>query len=197
MRIALAWLDLADPTDRVIARSLAVELRRRGHAVCLVGPRRRRAEAARGMSGGFPVYRVGPGEGPAVRQLRGIHAREGVDVWHCHAFGRSHRAFTEAARLGRWPLVVSLHLVLKDYLAFLGGVRGLRGLIAGSSHVALPNEAARAEFLRLCPEWRRRSSAVYYGTPAPADAARPRRAKPYVLSVARLAPYKGDRKSVV
>lgn len=194
MRIALAWLDLSDPTDRAISKNLARELRHLGHEVCLVGPRRRANEPFRERWNGSAVYRVGPGEDLAVRQLLGIHSREAIDVWHCHVFARDHGPFSRASRLARWPLLVTLHLVLEDYLPFLGGKAGLRRLLASARHVTTVARRARAEFLRLCPGWRDRSSVVHCGTAAlPAARARTRaRGGVRILSVARLAPYKGQ-----
>jgi len=194
MKVCFAWLDLADPTDRGIAESLARELRALGHSVCFVGPRRRAGEPFRQVVGGVAVYRVGPAKDLAVSQLLRIHSREAVDVWHCHVFARDHGPFTHAARLARWPQVVTLHLVLEDYLPFLGGVRGLRGLIGTSQAVTLASRSQRGEFLRLCPAWRGPAPVVYYGSPGPRAAAPLPEGvrKPYVLSVARLAPYKGQ-----
>jgi glycosyltransferase involved in cell wall biosynthesis len=194
MRLALAWVDTADPTDRSVIEGLVPELRALGNFVCLVGPRRRPGEPYRGTFRGIPVYRVGPDEALAVSQLHRINRREAIDVWHCHAFARSHRPLIRAASSARWPMVLTLHLVLRDYLPFIGGVPGLRKLLKPAHGVSLVAEASRKEFLRLCPEWRRRSSVIYLGTKlAPAAAVRPRDiSKPYALSVARLAPYKGQ-----
>lgn len=195
MRIALAWIDLADPTDRAVAGSLAQELFRLGHRVCLVGPRRRSGEVFRAVHNGIPIYRVGgSSEELAVRQLLSIDVREGIDVWHCHVFGRSHRALARAARQAGWPMLVTLHLILEDYLPFLGGKAGLRSLLAAACHVTAVSRAARKEFLASFPEWRRRSSVVHNGPRPPAAApARPRGVpRPYILCVARLAPYKGQ-----
>jgi len=194
MRIALAWLDFADPTDRTISESLARELKRLGHEVRFVGPRRRAGEPFREVVDGCVRYRVGPGEDLAVRQLLRIHAREAVDVWHCHVFARGHAPFIRASRLARWPLLVSLHLVLEDYLPFLGGRAGLRRLLAPARQVTTVARSAQAELLRLCPDWRGRSSVVGYGTPALPGPRPPSRAVrgPYILCVARLAPYKGQ-----
>lgn len=193
MTIALAWIDASDPTDRAIAFGLARELERLGREVLLVGPRRRAGEPFSEVVDGFPVLRVGPSQGLAVRQLLRIHREKAVDVWHCHVFGRSHQAFARAARLGRFRVLASLHLVLKDYLPFLGGREGLKRLLAQAFHVALPDEAARREFLSFFPGWRAKTSVVRYGIAAPGPAAaRPHRVRaPYILSVARLAPYKG------
>ncbi|MEK7859329.1 MAG: glycosyltransferase family 4 protein [Elusimicrobiota bacterium] len=190
-RIALAWFDLADPTDRAVARNLARELRALGHRVCLVGPKRRAGQPFRRRVAGVAAYSVGPSPALADAQLAEIHRREAIDVWHCHVFARDHGPWLRAARRGRWPVVVTLHLVLKDYLPFLGGLQGLRRLLAQARRVTLVSKAARGEFLGLCPGWRRRCSVVYNGVAPARGAARPKD-KPYVLSIARLAPYKGQ-----
>lgn len=189
MRIALAWLDLADPTDRAVALNLGRELLRLGHSVCIVGPRRGSSGPFRGVVEGMAVYRAS-----SARDLLDIGAREAVDLWHCNVFARSHRPFIEAARRARWPLVVTSHLVLKDYFPFIGGVAGLRQIVGPAHHAAFVDRAARVEFLKLFPRWRGRSSVVYNGPPlrgAPAAGLR-LPARPYILSVARLAPYKGQ-----
>jgi len=188
---------LADPTDRAVAENLARELSRLGHRVCLVGPCRSNGEPFQGVSEGIPIYRVGGGgasEELAVRQLLRIDSQEGIDVWHCHVFGRSHRALARAARRGGWPLLLTLHLVLEDYLPFLGGKAGLRSLLGAACHVTAVSRAARQEFLESFPEWRKRSSVVYNGPrPPAAELPIPRAVpRPYILCVARLAPYKGQ-----
>lgn len=190
----MAWMDPADPTDRAVIEGLVPELRARGNSVVLVGPRRRAGEPFRETVLGVPFYRVGPGEDRAVRQLLEIHAREAIDVWHCHAFARDHRPLVRAARAARWPMAVTLHLVLGDYLKFVGGTRGLRALLDRASAASLVAEFSRAEFERLFPAWRGRCAVIRSGVSAGrAPAARPkRRSAPYALSVARLAPYKGQ-----
>jgi glycosyltransferase involved in cell wall biosynthesis len=127
-----------------------------------------------------------------VRGLLRLHREERVDVWHAHVFGREHRDLTRAARRARWPMVVSLHLILEDYLPHLGGKAGLKELLSGVSRVTLVSNASRRELAALLPAWKNRSAVVHYGAPPPRRAPRgrglPRR---FVLCVARLAPYKG------
>ncbi|MBI2362172.1 MAG: hypothetical protein HYV15_02160, partial [Elusimicrobia bacterium] len=45
MRVGLAWLDPADPTDRAVERGLGGALRARGHSVTAAGPGRAPARA--------------------------------------------------------------------------------------------------------------------------------------------------------
>lgn len=191
MKIALAWLDPADPTDRAVALGLGRELRRLGHDLLLVGPRRRAGNPERERVGGLPLFRVGPGVREASRRLLELHERERPDVWHCHVFARGHAALSRAARAGRFPMVLTLHLVLRDYLPFVGGRRGLSALLASAARVTTVSEASRAEFLSLFPRWRARSSVVYNGAAEPPRSIGPVPAGPYALYASRLAPYKG------
>ncbi len=188
MKIALAWLDPSDPTDRRVAESLTRALRTLGHDVIWVGPRRRTGERATARVAGARLFRVSGGS----RALLELHRRERVDVWHCHAFARSHEAFSRAAARGRWPLVVTLHLILKDYLPSIGGARGLRALVAPADFIVAVSRSESEELAALCPEARRRSRVVYNGVPRADGPPAPTPIRtPYALTVARLAPYKG------
>lgn len=193
LNIALAWLDLDDPTDRAIALGLAARLRERGHAVTLVGPRRRRSAARLESVSGFRVARVGrppAGDGSdAARELVTLQRREGFDVWHAIAFGRSHRALAEAARRGRFKLLATLQLVLDDYLP---AAPGLERLLRSAYHVSAESAYGLARARKAFPFLRGRSSVV---PNAPADfESGPRAAAPagaFALCASRLAPYKG------
>ena len=208
MKVALAWFDLSDPTDRAVALNLGRELARLGHQLLLIGPRRRPGQLSAETVDGVRIRRVGsPGlrafpwlnDAWAFIQLRLLHASEGIEVWHCHLFARRHRPLAWAVRSGGWPCVMTLHLVLKDYLSFLGGESALRELLACARHVTAVSEATRKEMLSFLTEKLAQESSVVhnaagggagYDTAAP-GAAFPALPKPYILCVARLAPYKG------
>ncbi|MBI3549124.1 MAG: glycosyltransferase family 4 protein [Elusimicrobia bacterium] len=191
MRVALAWIDMEDPTDRAVALGLGRALRRRGHAVWLVGPRRRPGEKAAERIGTFPVRRFGGSA--AALELARFSREASIDVWHFHIFARDHAALARAAAAGKWPRVVTPHLVLEDYLPFAGGEAGFRRLAEGASGLTVVSRASREELVSRFPEWKGRVSVVYNG----ADAAEARtspvgRAAPFVLNVGRIAPYKGQ-----
>lgn len=193
MKVALAWLDLDDPTDRAVALGLGRELQALGHEPCFIGPKRKSDLPFRGSLRGIPVYRVGPSKDLAVRQLLKIHSGESIELWHCHVFARDHEPFVRAAQVAGWPLVVTFHLILQDYFSFAGGRTGVRRLLQRTSQLSFVAKASRTEFLRLFPSWRGRASVIYNGL----DPRGRRRCGhtgivgPYILSVARLAPYKG------
>jgi glycosyltransferase involved in cell wall biosynthesis len=188
VRIALAWLDPSDPTDRAVATGLGRALKGRGHRVLLVGPRRRRGEARRSRVAGLPLFRV-----TTAAELLELHRDERVDAWHCHAFARGHAPLERAARLGRWPLVVTPHLVLEDYLRFAGGERGLGALLRGAGAVTAVCGASRRELAARFP-FLRGVRVIHNGAAAGAGLAA--RAGgggvPFALCAARLAPYKGQ-----
>lgn len=208
MKVALAWFDLSDPTDRAVSLNLARELARLGHQPILVGPRRRPGQAAAETLEGIRIRRVGaPGLRPfpwlndlwSLLQLRRLHDCEGIEVWHCHLFARRHRPLAWALQSGGWPCVMTLHLVLKDYLSFLGGEAALRTLLSTARRVTAVSEATRREMLSFLTEAQAQKSVVVhnaaggsagYETEARGEA-RPALPKPYLLCVARLAPYKG------
>lgn len=193
LNIALAWLDLDDPTDRAIALGLAARLRERGHSVTLVGPRRRRSARRLDSASGFRVVRVGrPPDGDgrdAQRELLALQRRAGFDVWHAIAFGRGHRALAAAARRGRFKLLVTLQLVLDDYLP---AAPGLERLLRSAYHVSAESAYGLARARAAFPFLSGRGSVV---PNAPADpepgpgAGAPR--GPFALCASRLAPYKG------
>ncbi|MBI4349710.1 MAG: glycosyltransferase family 4 protein [Elusimicrobia bacterium] len=188
MRVGLAWIDPADPTDRAIALGLGEALRRAGHDVAILGPRRRDA-APRERLEGFPLHRVEPRGGAS--KLVALGRELAIDVWHVHVFARDHRVFAQAASASGRPFVATLHLVLEDYLPFVGGREGLRRLLAGAASVATVSRSARAELGAILPEWRRRSVVIPNGAPSAPVPARQAEA-PYVVCPARLAPYKGQ-----
>ncbi len=202
MKVALAWFDLDDPTDRAVALGLGRELEALGHDVLIVGPRRRRRSARREWVAGMRVARVGHpifevcpplADAVAALQLTGLWRRERPDVWHCHVFGRRHRALAWAAAAGRWPLLATLHLVLPDYLAAAGGKRGLGGLLRRAFHVTAVSRESLDRARKCFPEIGGRSSIVGNGIerrdPAPPGA--PVKGAPFILATSRLAPYKG------
>jgi glycosyltransferase involved in cell wall biosynthesis len=192
--IALAWVDPEDPTDRVIADNLAAQLRQRGHRVLIVGPHRGSSIDKNYRLVGTPALKSLPwlNDVLALIQLLWLHVREGVDLWHCHVFGRSHRPWMWARRIGAWRTVATLHLVLGDYMDFIGGIAGLRRLLAGVAHVTVVSQANRAELLTLLPEWQGRSSVVYsYGPGKTRSLSDEKPAKRFILCPARIAPYKG------
>lgn len=200
MRIALAWLDPVDPTDSAVALGVGRGLRALGHEAVLVGPRRRTGQPAEGALGGFRFVSVGgPGasEERTASDLVKLHQRFGFDLWHCHVFGRSHRALVRASGLGRWPMVSSLHLVLEDYLPFAGGKRELGSLLRLSRHVTAVSAWSLDEARRFWPGIRGRSSVVPCGAPETLrhrsrnGESMPVSGSPYILCVARQAPYKG------
>lgn len=162
MRLGLAWLDPADPTDAAIARHYARALRRRGHSVQLAGPKNP----------------LGP-------------ARARIDAWHLHLFGRDPEPFLRAAEHGRWPVVTTLHLVLADYLGFAGGRRTLERL-ARLGPLAAVCKSQHREAIRLVPRLSKALRVVYSCGPSlPVGPPVARSAVPSLLCAARLAPYKG------
>ncbi|MBI5211570.1 MAG: glycosyltransferase family 4 protein [Elusimicrobia bacterium] len=212
MKIGLAWLDPADPTDAAVGLGVGRGLRGLGHEAVMVGPRRLAGQSAEESWEGFRLLRVGepsarPADGRSADEraaagLLGLQRRFGFDLWHCHVFGRPHRALARASRLGRWPMVASLHLVLEDYLPFAGGKRELGALLRRSRHVTAVSAWSLGEALRVWPDLAGRSSVVPCGLPDPAPGSRaggpsPEAGRagaprgPYILCVARQAPYKG------
>jgi glycosyltransferase involved in cell wall biosynthesis len=200
--LALAWIDLDDPTDRAVALGLAAELRAAGRRVVIVGPRRG-AQPAREDVGGIAVRRVGHpalerlgvlNDAWAFAQLLLLQRSERLALWHCHLFARRHRALRWAATLGGRPLVASLHLVLPDYLAAAGGKRELGSLLRRAARVTAVSAASLEQVRRLFPEIAPRSSLVANGVAAPRPDPEPREPLPdgpYALCASRLAPYKG------
>lgn len=161
-RVGLAGFDLADPTDRAVAKHLSDALRRRGLRTGLFGP-------------GAP--------GPAAA---------GVDLWNLHLFGRDVRPFLAAAERGRWRVATTLHLVLADYLRFAGGRRTLARLARLGPVAAVSVAQRReAEDLLPALRGRMRLVRSGPSLPAPASRRPRRRGAPTILCAARLAPYKG------
>lgn len=156
----------------------------------------------------IPIYRVGfyflqwfswLNDVLATIQLLWIHKKESIDLWHCHVGGRDHRAMRWATRVGRWKLLVTIQFALRNYLSFVGHLKGLEGLAKQAYHVTCLSQSLLTEVLELSPELKDRSSVVNNGghlTNGHANDAymqelQRRIPKPYILSVARLARYKG------
>lgn len=203
MKVALAWIDLDDPTDRVVALGVAGGLRRRGLEVVIVGPRRRLGSARREEVDGFSVFRVGHpllegvpflADAWAAIELFWLNKCQRPHLWHCHIFGRRHRALSWAAGAGGWPLLASLHLVLPDYLPAAGGRRSLSALLRRAFHVTAASRASLDQARLLFPEIDDRCSVVWYGISSSDGAlasSYPLPSRPYALCASRLAPYKG------
>jgi len=185
MRIALAWFDLFDPTDKAVALGLSRALRARGHSPFLVGPKRRREDRPFQRVAGLNYHRVS-----SVRELKALRERERPELWHCHLFGRDHGLLGTALDALRPVCVMTPHLILADYARFTGGRAGLRALLRRAGRVTAVSRAALAELRTLAPELRSKSSAIYsYGPHRTAPRARAR--GPFILCASRLAPYKG------
>lgn len=185
MKVALAWINRDDPTDRAVALGLERGLLAAGHRVVIVGPRRPPAPLAR-----WPLL---ADAWQALRLIR-LQRRERFDLWHCHVFARSHRALRWAAALGRWKMLASLHLVLPDYLAAAGGERELRSLLSKAFHVTAVSHASLEQTRCLFPEIEKKSSVIYNGislAEPEENFEEPLPASPYILCASRLAPYKG------
>lgn len=185
MKVALAGLDLDDPTDRTVVIGLAGGLRARGHEAVLVGPRRRLAQPVRETWRGFLVRRLS-----RASELLELQREQGFDVWHCLVFGRSQAALARAVERGRFPVVATLYLV-SDYLA---SARGLNRLLRRAHHVTADCAFGLAQARARFPFIARRSSVVHNGLPAIEAESRGGGGLPtgpYALCASRLAPYKG------
>jgi glycosyltransferase involved in cell wall biosynthesis len=188
MRLGLAWLDPSDPTDWAVASGLHGALKRLGHEAVVIGPRRRRGDAARETREGISIRRFGA-DTKAISRFADEH---GIELWHFHVFARDARPFLAAARDDGRPMVASLHLILPDYLPHLGGRPALKALLRRAGAVTTVSEASRRELKHLYPELAARPSVVYNGPgPRAKPAAAAAHSSLYVLCVARLAPYKG------
>ena len=172
VRVGLAWIDDRDPTDLAVASGLRRALAALGHEALVVGPRSPQA--------GSP--------GALARWAE----RRGVDVWHLHVFGRSHRLFARAVEGDGRPLVSTLHLILPDYLEHAGGRALLGRLLRRSSAVTAVSRASLAQARVFFPATGGRLAVVPNGAGEAAPAAGVDVPRPYVLCPARLAPYKGQ-----
>ncbi len=201
MKIALAWMDLTDPTDCNISENLALELRKLGHSSLIVGPRKNWNERFFELFEDIPVYHVGfphwrwlgfLNGALSLCQLLWINVHEAIDVWHCHLLGPGHHLIRWTISITRCPLLVTIQLVLKEYLSYYGNLNGIRRMARLAFGVTAPSQAVADQAVELCPELRDKISIVYNGARLMFNSQdNLHLPKPYILSVARLARYKG------
>lgn len=162
MKIALAWLDRRDPTDRAVADGLGKELERLGHRVRIIAP-------------------------CSSRELSALQSRERFDVWHGHVVARDHAPLVRAVENGKWPLVLTVHTIVDECSERMGGRAAVRRLLRAADRVVVPSSGARADISTS-------ASVIAHGVaPGGLVGKVPRSPRPpYILSVGRLAPYKGQ-----
>lgn len=162
MRVALVVPDRRDPAHAAVLRGLGTALRLRGHGVV-----------------GFSGHR-----GRAA--LAGALKRASCDIVHAHLFSRRWSGLGGLGAAGLAPLVVThqgASLVLTD------DRRALADLVRRARRVTVVSRAGLRELLQAFPAARRKSSVVANGTlPGPASR---RRSGPDLLTVGRVAAYKG------
>ncbi len=209
MKIALAWMDLSDSTDRTIVEGLVPELQKLNYDLTIVGPRRHPHQPFLELKDQVLVYRVGfyflrhfqwLNDILSAIQLLWIHKKESVDLWHCHVFGRSYRALRWATQIGKWKLLVSIQFPLREHLSFTDNLKDLQGLAKRAYYLTALSQASISDALRLCPDLNKVSVGVVHNGGHLSNShahnnsvqqLQQQVSKPYILSVARLARYKG------